>query len=365
MSELCKVCHTPSSLTAENVWLDNGDIVQKRDQRHRVVFIESENMDPLFQGIERIIGVPIEHIVINCVRKTLRSYLSLFISDRVREQVRKKELSLKAMDDGFRELAKAVGSGRYEFVDMRHEGNQDDYFAVSVREPYSVPMCAAGHAAAIESILGYDHGVSYTQIEPGVYEIIAFPSAHPQEFKGRMSSGHYQRNQGGDIELERCEGCGGPKALASYRWFKDRGIIVNESTKRRMALMSNDELDPIFEELEYELGDTIPRVVVEAQRLFTRTGFYSMEDVTDGGDFRTQLALRGLGNLKEIDVRRKGAGLLIENAVLPLMIVGMMQGVFEMAFDLESDVDWEYTDQRDLRMEISPRSVMSQVDFTM
>ncbi len=362
MIELCEVCHTPLTFTKENSWMDNGDIVQKRDQRHRLVFIESENMDPLFQGIERIIGVPIEHIVINCVRKTLRSYLSLFVSDGVREQVRKKEISLKAIDDGFRELAKPMGSGRYEFVDMRYEGNRDDYFAVSVREPFSVPICVAGHVAAIEAILGYDHGASYTEIEPGAYEITAFPSAHPQEFKGRMSLDHYQRNQG-NIELERCEGCGGPKGLAGYRWFLERGIIVNESTKRRMALMSNDELDPIFEELEYELGDTIPRVVVEAQRLFTRTGFYSMDEVTDGGDFRTQLALRGLGNLKEIDVRRKGAGLLIENAVLPLMIVGMMQGVFEMAFNLESEVDWEYTDQCDLRMKITPRSVRSQVDI--
>jgi hypothetical protein len=51
VADLCEVCHTPLTFTTENVWLDNGDIVQKRDQRHRLVFIESENMDPLLQGI--------------------------------------------------------------------------------------------------------------------------------------------------------------------------------------------------------------------------------------------------------------------------------------------------------------------------
>lgn len=353
MLKPCKECGAPQVVTGETLWLDNGDIVQKRDQRHRMIFIESENLDPLFRGIEEIIGSSVEHIVIGCVRKSLLTYMRLFISDEVRERVRAGKIGLNDMDAGFRDLARPMGFGRYEFVDMRFEGDEKDFFTVSISEPYSLPMCVAGHIAAMEAILGYDHAATYSDVGQDLYYINAFPHPHPEEFKGRMAMERYE-HQDGDLELEGCAACGGPKALSGYRWYLDRGIIMNRFSKRRMAMMSPAELDPVFLELEEELGDAIPRVVVEAQRRFTRTGFYSIDDVADEGDFRAQLALRGLGNLKELNMRRKGARMRLENAVIPLMIVGMMQGVFELAFDVASGVEWEYSDDGSLEIEIAP-----------
>ena len=46
----CSECGAPKYFTQEHLWLNNGDIVQKRDQRHRLIFLESENLDPLFAG---------------------------------------------------------------------------------------------------------------------------------------------------------------------------------------------------------------------------------------------------------------------------------------------------------------------------
>lgn len=353
MLQSCKECGAPQVVTGETLWLNNGDIVQKRDQRHRLILIESDNLDLLFSGIEEIIGTSIQHVVIGCVRKSLRTYMKLFISEEVREKVHKKELDLKLMDDGFRELAKPMGFGRYEFVDMRYEGSGDDYFTVSITDPYSLPMCVAGHTAAMEAILDYDHAANYSEVSPHFYHINAFPQPHPEEFKGRLAMKLYEHRDG-DLVVEACGTCGGPKALTGYKWHLDRGIIMNTYNKRRMAMMSPSELDPIFLELEAELGDAIPRVVVEAQRRFTRTGFYSIDDVVDEGDYRNQLALRGLGNLKELSVRRKGVQMRLENAAIPLMIVGMMQGVFELAFDIDSRTDWEYAEDGTLDIEISP-----------
>jgi hypothetical protein len=164
-------------------------------------------------------------------------------------------------------------------------------------------------------------------------------------------------HQDEDIELDRCATCGGPKALSGYDWYPERGVIVNKTTKRRTTIMSDALLHPVFTELEKELGDAIPRAVVEAQRRFTRSGYYTVDDITEEADFRTQLALRGLGNLKELTMRRQGMRMRVVNAVLPLILIGMFQGFFEMSFDLEStDVDWQLSEEGDLEMEAKPRS---------
>ncbi len=69
MLDTCEECGVPRVVTKEYLWLNNGDIVQKRDQRHRIIFSESENLDPLFHGIGDMIGSSVEHMVIACVRR--------------------------------------------------------------------------------------------------------------------------------------------------------------------------------------------------------------------------------------------------------------------------------------------------------
>lgn len=352
--EVCPECRVPKLTTGEHAWLNNGDLVQARDHGNRVIFLESENLDPLFQEIGNIIGMPVEAILIGAVRRGLRAYLKLFISDEAREKVRKKELSLKAVDDGFRELGRPMGYGSYEFVDMRYEDDSEDFFTVSITEPFSVPISAASHCAAMEAILDIDYAVTYSEAGPDKYNIFAFPSPHPRAFKGRMQTERYEHHDG-DFELERCPSCGGPKALSVCKWYMQRGVIINEALKHRMAVLGSPYLDPIFQELEAELGDTIPKIIVEAQKRFTKTGFYSMENVLDAGDFKVQLALRGLGNLRELKIGKRGVHMLVENVTVPYLVIGMMQGIFEMAFDVESEVDWELS-TGNLRMELAPKA---------
>ncbi|GAG10846.1 unnamed protein product, partial [marine sediment metagenome] len=128
-------------------------------------------------------------------------------------------------------------------------------------------------------------------------------SVIPEEVKEKLQTIPH-RHRDGDLELERCPTYGVPAALSGFRWYLDRGLIVNKHTRRRMAMLGPELLDGLFRALEAELGEAIPNAVVEAQRRFTKTGFYSIEEVSDEGDFRTQLALRGMGNLKDIQIGR-------------------------------------------------------------
>jgi hypothetical protein len=353
--EVCPECSVPIYLTTENIWLDNGDVVQARAQANRLALIECENLDPLFEGIGQIIGLPIEPIVVEAVRRNMRRYLRQFVTDEMRDRIMAGELDPTEVDKAFMATAILTGYGRYEVVESRFERDGDDFHTVKVSEPFSVPMCAGSHCAAMEAILGYDHAVTYAQLDEQTYEIKAYPSPQPRAFVDRLHTQRY-RPRPGDLELERCPTCGGPKALSVCAWYLSRGIIVNKPLKRRMALVGPAELDPIFAELEDELGEMIPQIVVEAQRRFSKTGFYTMQEVENEGDFRIQLALRGLGNLRELKINKRGLHLLVENAALPMIIVGMMQGIFEMAFDMETDLEWEMS-RGNLRVELTPKDV--------
>jgi hypothetical protein len=350
----CPQCGIPEYISSEHQWLDNGDIVLRREPWYRMVFIECQNLDPLWRGIEEIIGVSIEHIVITAQRRAVRLYLSQFITKETSELIHMKRIDLRPLAEATSDIARLMGFGDYEYMEMRYEMDDDDFYRVRLTDPYSLPMCIAALVADIEALSGRDQGATCEEVSPGVYHVTSFPSEHLEELKDRMWLEYYHHERG-DVRLERCAACEAPLALSEYRWRLERGVIENESTKRRMVIQGYQNLDPIFQELESELGESISKVVVEAQRRFTKTGFYSIDELSNYDEISAQLALRGLGNLKEINANHKGLHMHLGNAVLPLIIVGLVQGFYEIANGLESNVEWQYSGEGDLEVEVTAR----------
>jgi hypothetical protein len=353
----CPECGVPEQVTSDHVWLNSGVVVQRSNETTRISFIESENLDPLYDGIGKIIGIPIDRLVIDIARRGTGSYVRNMTPPAVKDMIQRRELGLDMIVDVLITTAQLCGYGKYESMGFRYEGDEDDYLTIRVAEPYSLPLTCGAHAGACEAIADTSHGVIYKEMSPGVYEIKAYISKHPEELEKRLQVKPYHHRDG-DIELERCATCGGPAVLSGYRWHLDRGVIVNTWTARRMVLVGPHVIDPVFEELKKELGEAIPAAVVEAQRRFVKSGLYSIEEIGDEGDLRTQIAVRGMGNLREIKIGAKGLSMRIDNAANHLMTVGLAQGLFEMAFDVESHVEWEVSAEGDLSVEITPRTVM-------
>jgi len=351
----CPECGVPEIITSEHQWLNNGDIVHTRAQTSRMVFVETENLDPLFRSIAQIIGTDIERMIITAARRAYRVYLGAFVPEETREKIRKKELDYKPIMESFFYLGILNGIGSYSYVDRRYEQDEQDYSTVRISEPFSIPMTIAAHLGALELLTGVDHGYTCEKVSPDVWDIRVFPSLHPKELRERMWFEPYHHRDG-DVGLERCATCGGPKVLGGYQWYSDRGIVINKITRRRMAIQGDAPLDPVFHELEAELGDVVPQAAVEAQRRFTRSGFYTMDDITDEGDFRTQLALMGMGNLKQLEMKRKGMSMRLENVALPFIVIGLSQGFFEIGFDVDTTVEWEVSEEGDLQVEVKPVS---------
>ena len=357
---LCAECGAPDQLINNHIWQNSGVIVFTRDETQREILVESENLDPLFQGIAEVIGLPIERQVIDVCRRSTRNLVRELVPQVVRELFTREDVDLEPVIFGITDImftaSQLVGFGKFEHITHHYEPGGDNYFVNHCMHPYSLLLNRGNLAGTVEGVYDCEAGVESREIEPGVYELTASFSSHCEELEERLKLRPYV-HRNGDIELERCSTCGGPAALSSFRWDLEEGVITNESTGRRITVMSPDVLEAVFDELEAELGDTIPRAVVEAQRRFIKSGGYSIDEISDEGDFRTQLAVRGYGNLRGIYLGRDGLNLSIDNAAAPLMIVGLAQGLFEIALDVESDAEWEISEEGDLEVKITPKGI--------
>jgi hypothetical protein len=223
-----------------------------------------------------------------------------------------------------------------------------------MENPYSVPLWCGDFSGSVEAVT-QDHGaVTYEEVSENTIEATSRLSEHSPELKERLQLKQYAFTEGG-IELDRCSTCGGPVALSAYEWRFEKGVIISRDTGRRVAMLGPYYLEVVFDELEKELGGTIPRVIIEAQRRFVKTGFYRIEELQDEEDFRKMLALRGLGELQETILAESGLKVTIKNAVLHLMMAGLMQGYFETMTGSESEVDWEMRDDGTLELEIKKK----------
>lgn len=349
----CPECRIPEAFSQGQMWLNNGDIVQKVNPEVRLGFIECENLDPLFANIGEIIGMSIEEMVVNITSRGTEKFMSVLIPEQIKEMVKAKQMDPQLFTNTIITYCHVIGFGKYEFVDSRYERDEEDYSITRIEAPFSVPEAAGGIAGVTSALVGGEHAVTYREVSPGVYEYRTSWTEYPEVLVERLRAEPYLHRDG-DLELDKCATCGLPRALSGYRWYLDRGVIVNKSTRRRMAILGPELLDVLFQALESELGEAIPKVVVEAQRRFVKTGFYSIDELDDEGDFRTQLALRGMGNLREMEMSSRGMRLRVDNAAGYMLTVGMIQGLFELAFDVASGVEWELSQEGNLEVEVRP-----------
>lgn len=353
--ELCPECGVPRYATEELHWLDSGVIVQSRDEKHRAVFIECENLDPLFEGMEKIMDAPVEHILVDSRRKSTRDYVERFVTEERRQLILEEEVDLEPVISAQLDATRVMGLGSPILADLRFEQDKEDRVVIRVKEPFSVPIWCGTIVGASEAIVGGDWDVAYEMLSPDEVEITCFRASFSRESGEKYTRKEY-KYKSGDIELERCGTCGGPVILSGFRWYLDRGVIGSAYTDRRMAFNGEVGLPGLFEELEKELGSGLPNAAIEAQRRFIKSGFFSIEGIFSEGDFRTQFAYRGLGDLKEFMMGSTGLRLRLENSTLHLLVVGIAQALFELAFGRDSEVEWELSEESVLQVEVTPKA---------
>lgn len=349
---VCGTCGAPRRVTRDQVWLDNGTIVARKQPTHRMIFIESDNITHVFEIMQEILGVSLEHIVIESQRKATRDYVDHLMPEIAKRLMR--TISYRPMVRSLTQLGKTLGLGDVSLIDMHVRGGEGDYVKLGIGDAFFLPAFCGMVAASMEVVTGHECSVSYRETSPGYYEVTTYVSTLPSDMEERFRWREYSRKPG-DMDLERCPGCGGPRALSNYDFRYDSGVILNKNSGRRMIIDGPAEFEAILDELEKELGEEIPQVIMEAQRRFVKSGFYDLDEVKDMGMFRDHLALRGFGNLREISLDENGLRLHLENPCLHLLLAGMAQGLFELASGREAEMEWELADDGDLKIDIAAK----------
>lgn len=350
--KVCGECGVPLAVSRGQVWHSNGVITQARDPDRRMIFHESDNIDDLFRIIEEIIGLPIEHIVIESKRREVREYVEKLLPWPVRKVAR--YMGFKPMARMLSRMGRAYGYGDVSLGEQRIRRRDDDYQTMIVRNPHSLLFYCGENLGAWEAIDGRDSFVEYEKIGDKTYRVTNRIGKHPIELQERLQKKRYSFKPG-NIQFERCPGCSIPLGVTRYRWDLVEGTIVDPVTNNRMAILGPSGFEAVLDDLEAELGETVPEAIIEAYRRnlrehLAKLGWLNKKPT----DFRQMLALRGLGNITRFDHGEERLDLTVENSCIPLLMVGLAQAIFELAWGLEkSSYRWSLADDGDLSTMVS------------
>ncbi len=350
-NKLCQECGAPRRLVREHRWLSNGTIVQRKNPHHRMVFIECENINATYRNIEDIIGHPVEDLLIEAKYNATFDFIDHLLPAGVKTVV--KQAGARLIARSMTNLGCAMGYGRIKLYDVRRIHGRDDYVTFRVEDPYSLPLLCGDVAGSLKAIDRREVEVSYTRLSPGIFEITARISDRPLGTRERLEGRRYTY-KAGDLEMERCPSCGGPLFLSGYEWDLKRGLVVSRNSGHRKAMIGPAGPEAVIELLQSELGDSVAEKVIEAQCRFVKTGFYSLEQATSEEGLRAHLALRGLGNLREMRWEGDRLSLRLENSCMHLFLVGLVKGIYELATGKDAEMAWEMDGKLGFKIDARP-----------
>ena len=365
--EVCKTCGVPRMISTMFGWGDNGVISISGSPKARMAFYGSGNIDNIFRGVEELIGVPIEHIVMERKRRDTRRFMERVFPEEIKrtaaifgerqidkvssvEPGRRQEILEigEALNSQATAIGTVYGDGDIRYSDMWELWDTFPWRTQIVRNPYSVILFSADVLATVEAFEQRDMRVKYERVSDDIYLVSTVPGEHPIELAERLKRKVYETKPG-DISYELCSECGVPQDVARCRWNLEEGTIIDPQTGRRMAFFDPAAIDTVFDDLEAELGESVPEMIIEAQRRYGKLSMSGENWKRSGYDFKAWAAMRGLGNITAFKADEKRLTLTLENPSMYLAMVGMAVAIYELAWRAESSThEWHRTDDGDL-----------------
>lgn len=369
--ELCASCGVPRFFGNVLDYLGNGVAACPFLPGKRGIVYEPAAINNLFGALEELLGFSIEHILVESARRDYRRFLEGVMKahtpgapleypeqkdarDASRDEAAEQELREKRRQYNLQAftIGTTFGYGAFRLDENQYyEGRYSGNIRI-VRNLYSLPLYAAIALATSEVFEKQDLWWKCEKIGEDTYRVYVYPGEHPGGLEDRLRvRGYDYEYKPGDIDFERCPECRLPLDYKSYEWNLEEGTITDPESGVRVVITSPSSLDAILADLEAELGEDIPRTVIEAQRRTMKPLLRERDWVGNGLALRRMIALRGLGNLTYYKGSERSLSIVIENSCMPLLMVGFAQALAELDFGAESST-YTYTlsEDGDLRI---------------
>ena len=344
----CRKCGVPVGVSRNLEWLSNGTIAFKLKRSHRIVLLESDNLDGLFANLEKMVERPLEEVIVDSKARATRDFLRFALNRRTGWAVYL--LSYLPVRKFVADLCRVMGYGRIDLHDISPRFRRATRMTMRASNIYSLPLLCGDFKGAAEMIEGKKSAVDYVLEDRGNYIMTVYNEG--EELPPREEDLIVYSDKPGDIEWKRCPGCGVPLVVGQFLWNLTDGVITNTASGRRMAIYGPSGVDLVFQELERELERPVDGLAVEAQRLFAHTFLDKRESIYGYHSFRDLLAVRGLGNLVGYAAGQDGLELRIENPCLKPFLIGLVQAGYEVATGRAAEAAWETTPGGDLLLRL-------------
>jgi len=346
-AKTCNSCGVPTRTSKILTWNSDGTITEKRDPDHRMVFADVDGINRLFSNIEQLIGIPIQNIITESKAKATGDFTRKLIQGWKGNVVRRVGLGLVINKMGG--IARSFGYGDIEVLQVDWKNNRTDF---RLRDPYSVPLMCGDLRGATEAVKNVIGTVVAEQEDERTWIVRGHLSPPPSGMEERLAAPPVMTKPG-DLKLRTCPSCGLPLEMSTFSWDTERGIIRNRETGMRFAFMGPGAIQAVFDELASELGDTIPETVIEAQRMRVASQDFNPWKVFGTDDFRDMLGVIGFGNLVSYEASDGKFKATIENASLPLLIVGTVVGALDSITGSKPEAEWSVTPDGDLELTLT------------
>lgn len=344
--QVCASCGVPKEISEGSRWENDGTISALRTPGQRSLFYEVEGIDSLFRNIGEIIGLPVNRIIAEGKRKNTLDFLEGYFSGimgMLARTIGRRRIYMTIAD-----LGAIFGYGHFEIMDVK----RGEYVKIIGRNIYSLPLLMGDLLATFNFTERLPASVLVEEKDGGQIITIRRGEKPEEELSSRLEPVPYAPKPG-DIRFEKCASCGAPTEMKSWDFDLEEGVITDNTTGRRMASMGIDQIDAVLRELQEELGEEIITVILQAQRDYTRSDLEADEMGKGHSYLRHFFALRGMGNLVSYELDGSRLEASIENARPPLLVAGIMYGIFELLSAVEGKLEYELLDDGTLEVKVT------------
>jgi hypothetical protein len=322
---LCKTCGVPSILSRDQKWNANGTITIPKEERFRLVMLESVSFIGLLRSLEVKFGEIIGKVMTQATKKNAKLYVDALLSGPLGLLARS-VLGGKKVYNALAETTNALGYGKTTIEKYERK----KLLAITIVDTIYPPHFLGDGRGAFESVERVPSKGTFQLVEQGPVLKHFFEVKRAKKDDEISDALNFQADVAipCGVEMPRCQGCGLPMGLVErFKWDFPNGKIMDTKTGDRVFLMGFNDVVAVLRELENLVGELVPHWTRELNVRYGRN-FGKRIGANAHEIMASEIGLKGMGYAK-VQVNGEEVSWTITNPFYVPMLEGRLLGLYE------------------------------------